>query len=350
MVDVSLGGFRGERLPHHEHKLVRFPNVTEGRLADAIALLKAPGSEAELRSEARFRHMYRSAAGSWPLPLARRNRLSVVVGVASLASVFATATGLSAASVLPAPASHVVNGILGPLNGSPTTPPPTATQPVAHGGSVTSASGNLAPLAAGTPTSATNAGATVSAPTTTACRQAKSSCTVHHRHSLHTRGTSVGTSTGANQAVRSSGGSPQTTGAAPTGSVPPSTGTTSVTTDGTGSGSAPGTSSGGNTGSGSGSTAPTGTNRGGNDGIGSGSGGTGGRGTGHHAGRNGSGKGAGAGKGAAAGKGAGSGGRHHRGDQAVRTGPSTTIGTTTPDSTGTTTPDSTGTTTPDSGA
>ncbi len=89
--------------------------MTEGRLADAIALLRAPGTERELRSEMQFRRLYQSATLSWPVPRSRGNRLSVVVGVASVASVFATATGLSAASVLPSPAAHVVNSVLGPL-------------------------------------------------------------------------------------------------------------------------------------------------------------------------------------------------------------------------------------------
>ena len=152
MVDIPLGGFRDDGFVRSQRKLISFPNVTDGGLADAIARLSAPGTEQELRSEAQFRRMYRSAAGSWPVARARarRNRLSILVGAASVASVFATATGLSAASVLPSPASHVVNSILGPLNGengSPATPP--ATQPLESGGAATAPGGTAASVVSG---------------------------------------------------------------------------------------------------------------------------------------------------------------------------------------------------------
>jgi hypothetical protein len=345
MVDVGLGGFRDGRFVPQERKLVRFPNVTEGRLADAIALLEAPGTEGELRSEERFRRMYRSAAQSWPVPVVRRNRLSVMVGVASVASVFATATGLSAASVLPSPAAHVVNAILDPLNGSPTKPPPTATQPgtpvTATGG--TAASGTTAAVAAASPVAAANV-ADTNTRANNVCRHSKGSCSVHHAHSLKAHGTTVGTSGGVNQAVGADSGPTQAGGS----TQPTSTSSSAPTPAGAGgslSGSTPGTGTdrGGNLGGGSGSTSSTGTtgtgttgteppgtgtSRGGNLGTGGGTKGTKGKSRGHHGGHHGNGTRSGLATGGGAG--ATTGTRHHRGSQNVSAVPPTGLGSTAP--------------------
>jgi hypothetical protein len=327
MVDIGLGGFH-DKPSVGERKLIKFPNVTEGRLADAIALLKAPGTERELRSEAQFRRLYRAASLSWPLPRARRNRLPLLVGAASIASLFATATSLSAASVLPPSAAHVVNGILGPLNadgGSPTTPPASATQPLESGAAATAATGTASSRVA---SSAVTVG-TSRAPANVACRHGRGQCTLHHTHSLHGGTTAAGVTSGANQAVGSNSGSAPTAGAGtPSGTTTSPTGPVSTPTGGTGSGSTPGggSSGGGTPGGQGGSTPGSGSNRGGNLGPGSGSGGTGHRG--HHRGRTGSGAPAGSGKGA--------GTRRHRHTglpTTPGTSPSSTVVSTAPDST-----------------
>ena len=329
MVDIGLGGFHDRESVRTERKLIRFPNVTDGRLADAIALLTAPGTERELRSEAQFRRFYRSASLSWPVPRQRRSRLSVLVGVASVASVFATATGLSAASVLPSSASHAVNSVLGPLNadgGSPTTPPPSATQPLGSGGAGTAPNGASTSLVGG---SATAAG-TNAAGTTSACRHGNGSCTVHHAHSVKPGRATVGTTGGANKAVNSNGGSAQTAASGQTtgGSTSSPTGPPTASTGSTGSGSTSGTGSnrGGNLGGQGGSTSGTGSKRGGNSGSGSGSGKSG-RSGGRHAGRHGSTNGSGSGStaGSGVGKRAGSRGHRHSGSSTVTTPPPSTL-------------------------
>jgi hypothetical protein len=252
MVDIGLGGFHDRRSARSERKLIKFPDVTEGRLADAIALLTAPGTERELRSEAQFRRIYRASASSWRRPREGRARLSVLVGVASVASVFATATGLSAASVLPSPASHVVNTMLAPLNGggSQTTPPPSATQPLGSATPASSPAITPTSLVAGSALAAGTNGAGAN----TACRHGRSGCTARHLHSTQVGGSSVAAAGGANQAVGTKR-APTSTAAATTPSsstTSPTAPVTAATTD-PGSGSPPGSGSnrGGNLGSGS---------------------------------------------------------------------------------------------------
>lgn len=324
MVDVGLGGFHDRQSVRSERKLIRFPNLTEGRLADAINLLTAPGTERELRSEAQFRRFYRSASLSWPQPRQHRSRISVLVGVASVASVFATATGLSAASVLPPSASHALNTVLGPLNadgGSPTTPPPSATQPAGSAGSGTAPNGTSTSVVAG---SAVAAGANAAG--TSACRHGKGPCTVHHTHSVHAGQATVGTTGGANVAVHSNRGSAQTPAGGQTSGGSSSSSTGPAT--GTGSGSGIGSNRGGNLGGQGGSTPGSGSSRGGNAGGGSGS--KSGRSGGGHSGRHSSTGGSVGSGGSGVGKGTGSRGHRHSGSSTVTTLPPPTLTTSAP--------------------
>ena len=313
MVSVTNGPLFGNS-GFDDLTVVELPNLVEGELADLIAAASAPGSPSELAGEDAARSMFEAAQAAWPKRRRLRRPARAAVVVASAASLFATTTALAAASDLPAPAQHVVDGAFhqvginmappvparAPVSGATPLPPASiATHHKRKGATTHRASGQPAAAvttncpagsSSGNVTSRTgtlrtggSAPCAITKPTSTRHASSGTTALEKYRKLRHEAGATDGQGT-------------QTTG--PTTGSSGSRGGNQST--GSGSGSGTGGNRGGNQGTGSGSGSGTGGNRGGNQGTGSGSGsGTGG----NRGGNQGTGSGKGGNKGTGSGKG-----------------------------------------------
>lgn len=144
MVSVTNGPLFGNS-GFDDLTVVELPNLVEGELADLIAAASAPGLPNELAGEDAARAMFVTAQAAWPKRRRLRRPARAAVVVASAASLFATTTALAAASDLPAPAQHVVDGafhqvginmapaVPAPATMSSATPLPSASPAIHHG-------------------------------------------------------------------------------------------------------------------------------------------------------------------------------------------------------------------------
>ncbi len=112
-----------------DDNVVALPNLTSGRLADLLAAASGPAQEHELRTEHEARAAFRTVSGSWPAARRRLRRTPAVMAVTTVATMLVATTGLAAASQLPGPAGHAVQGILGSVG---ITSPPTTPAPAVH--------------------------------------------------------------------------------------------------------------------------------------------------------------------------------------------------------------------------
>lgn len=284
---TDTGRSRGALVLHNSRptSVANVINPVDEGVARTIADASGPATDQELAGEPMLRTLFDATAATWKTERRAPRRKALGVAAASLVGMVGATAGLAAASVLPPPAAHVVDGMLGHLH-LYSKPSPRTADSGAVGGS--SPSADASSQAAEVRPSVTSV--PVQGRTPTSCR-ARSSTTgeivssCSHRHNK-IQGVDIKSSSSSNTTSRSGSNkeSGTTASQASGGSGSSSTGAGSGSgsgNSGTGAGSGSGTGTGTGTGSGNGtggSGSGQGGGRGGNGGVGGGSGG-------HHGGR-----------------------------------------------------------------